>query len=593
MNLKKLARARKVASAVMIGALIAAFSYSASSLVVHHTLGFDLATASDPHFTITSGSHVYAWTACTSTPVTLVPGVTRCVKVTVKNPLSVPIKITALSMTATFTPKGSTTPTTSKCTPATTLIEPTFSYTKTSPLTVPAHTTVQVDRAIQLRYSATKTQDTCEGGTFHFRFTGSATFTDKTTTTLKATPTSATPGSTVVFTATVTGTNPTYDSKPPSGHVTFVECTSATTCTSPTPMPAGTTTPITTTPHKATFGQATYTTDLLPTGPTFVEAQFTTPTPTAFNYASSVSGIVKASIGAPCTHTLCLRFLAEPARSQTTDPIGANIDTTHTPVTPVVVEVVTSTGAVDTSFSGTVTMTKVGNPSTSILKGTTTVAFTHGLAKFSNLRINHAGSYKLKATANPTVGTTPAYSTRFNIDTELEHCTAHPCSTKGTTTAGTRQVTVTETTTSPSAGYITLGFGGAPTTFTCGAGGTIKGKYVATVDVLTTKGLSTLQTATTWTVTYTIAKTIVKTTGPTGAALWQICFASTTVFTGTGPVAHEQLTTGTGTTSYYYVGLLRTCSKTVKAPCVVSRNKTKSGREVITIKSAGDSYVRP
>jgi hypothetical protein len=587
---KRREKARKVATAVMVGALIAAFSYGVSSLVVHHNLGFDLTTASDPHFTITSGSHVYAWTACTNTPVTLVLGVTRCLKVTVKNPLSVPIKVTAMSMTATFTPKGSATPTTSKCTPGTTLIEPTFSYTKTSPLTVPAHTTVQLDRAIQWRYSATKTQTTCASGTFNFHFAGSATFTDKTTTKLKATPTSTTHGSTVVFTATVTGTNPAYDSQPPSGHVTFVECTSATKCTTPKPMPAGTTTPITTTPHKATFGQATYTTHLLPTGPTFVEAQFTTPTSAAFNYASSVSGIVKVHIGVPCTHALCLRFLKEPATTQTNANIDSGIDSTGTHV---IVEVLKTTGTVDTTFTGSVTLTLIGSPSKANLSGTTNkVTFVNGKATFTTLSITHAGSYRLVATATPSVGTTPAYSTRFNIDTRLGHCRTIPCTTTGTTTHDS--VAIVETTTTPNAGYIALGFGGAPTKFKCGASTLRQEQYVGTVDVYTSTGTSIKQKGTTWTVTYTIAKTIVKNTGPTGAAQWEICFASTTPFTGlTGPAKYEQLTTLHITAAYYYVGLLRTCSKTVKAPCVVSRNKTKSGQEVITIKSAGDSYVRP
>ena len=274
----------------------------------------------------------------------------------------------------------------------------------------------------------------------------------------------------------------------------------------------------------------------------------------------------------------CLVFVTEPARTQTTHLIGSVVDSTPQGTPPVVVEVESGTGRITTSFTGTVTLSLRGSPSTSKLSGTTTVTVHTGKALFTNLSITHAGSYKLTATAKPTSSTpAPATSTRFNIDTRLVHCSSFPCTAAGTTTHDS--VTLHETTSNDNAGFIALDFGVAPTIAGyCGAATLLKNeKFEATVDVLDSAGVSTPQHGTTWVVTYTIAKTIVKATTP-GASKWQVCFASTLPFTTrttTRPAKKVTLTTG-GTTLTYYVGLIRDCSASVAAPCVLSRNKTRA-----------------
>ena len=309
-----------------------------------------------------------------------------------------------------------------------------------------------------------------------------------------------------------------------------------------------------------------------------------------------------ASYSSVCTGgaSRCLVFTKEPARTQTNHDIGSAVDSTPQGTPPVVVEVISATGTITTSFSGTVTVSLTGSPiPPATLTGTTTVTVVNGLATFSTLTITHAGSYKLVATAKPTASTpAPATSTRFNIDTRLVHCTSTPCTATGSKTGNS----VAETTTNnkvcnatTGGCYLDLDFGIASTfKSSCGTAGVLKtGKYTATVDVLDSSGVSTLQHGTTWVVTYTIAKTIVKATTP-GASKWQTCFASTLPFTAltTKPAPTVTLKTG-GVTVPYYVGLLRDCSKSVTAPCVVSRNKTRAGQEVIVFRATGDSFVRP
>lgn len=89
-----------------------------------------------------------------------------------------------------------------------------------------------------------------------------------------------------------------------------------------------------------------------------------------------------------------------------------------------------------------------------------------------------------------------------------------------------------------------------------------------------------------FTVSLQISKSTVLASGRTGAAQWQICFASTQPFTAlTG-------TTGSATIDgvTYQTGLLPDCSKTQGAPCIQARNKTNAGDVVVTFLASGDPY---
>jgi hypothetical protein len=583
MRLKKLEKARKGVTTVVVVALAAAFAYTVSGLIVHPQPKFELTV--NKTFAITSAIYAnYTAGTCTGTTTAkLYPTTTRCLAVTVKNPLSVVIDVKSLSMTVTsFTPTPSN-HSLPACT--TTMISPPTLFT--SPFTITPHTATTIDRPIKL--STTGTQDNCENGTFRFKFTATATYTDTTTTSLApASPAPIHPGTTLTLTATVTPSNPTND---PYGPATapvkvadFYSCTTAT-CATKTLLSTKPLTQKTATTKAAT---ATFTTGALSTGTYYYEAVYPAKGTHTGTFTGSTSNVVTQEVGNTCgTTTGCLKFLTEPARTQTNHHIESGVLSTGTPI---IVGVVTATGSLVKSFSGTVTITLMGNPiPPSKLSGTTTLPFVTGEAKFSTLSITHAGSYKLVATASPSVSTSPATSTRFNIDTSVVKCSTHPCSTSGSLG---NTVTVKETTTTPTAGYISLGFYG-PSKFSCGTP-QIKGIYDATAEVLTKTGASTPQKGTTWTLTYTISKTIVKTTGPEGKSKWQICWASTTPFTAvTGPAKPEKLTTIGTTAPTYYVGILRSCSKSVKAPCVESLHSGNAGVEIITVKAAGDSYVRP
>jgi hypothetical protein len=98
-----------------------------------------------------------------------------------------------------------------------------------------------------------------------------------------------------------------------------------------------------------------------------------------------------------------LAFVVEP----TTAHAGAFI----TPAIQVAVE--DTLGAVDTTFSGGVTMTLTTNGTGATLSGTTTIVLVSGIATFSDLTINNVGTgYVLTAA---TAGLISVPSTSFDI----------------------------------------------------------------------------------------------------------------------------------------------------------------------------------
>jgi len=272
--------------------------------------------------------------------------------------------------------------------------------------------------------------------------------------------------------------------------------------------------------------------------------------------------------------------------------------------TPVEVEAVSPQGSLLTTFSGTVKLTLSEGPTGATLSGGGPVAASHGIAVFPTLRINKAGSpYQLKATSTGFTGTPPAplsqYSTTFTIYNEnLKACTTTFCTTSGNKTTAGKKLSISESTEKSGLGFLGLGFGAGPT---CKASAPttyfLPTADTAVIDVFKSTGVATPQTGVgdTWTVTYEITKAIVKANQP-GASQWQVCFASTTDFVDlTGVTAPQKTfhTTVANKKVTVFVGLLRTCSATVGAPCILTRHKDNAGNEIIVIKASGDSYVRP
>lgn len=98
-----------------------------------------------------------------------------------------------------------------------------------------------------------------------------------------------------------------------------------------------------------------------------------------------------------------LTFFVEP----TTAHAGAFI----TPAVQVAVE--DSTGAVDSTYQGGVTLALSTNPGNATLSGTTTVVFVSGVASFSDLTVNVAATGYVMSAASS--GLTTITSTTFDI----------------------------------------------------------------------------------------------------------------------------------------------------------------------------------
>jgi hypothetical protein len=90
-----------------------------------------------------------------------------------------------------------------------------------------------------------------------------------------------------------------------------------------------------------------------------------------------------------------LAFTHEP----TTAHVGAHLN-------PLKVAVLTAHGVIDTTFNGKITIALANDPTSATLQGTLTVKATHGIATFSNLRINTPGTGYTLAASTTVFGTT-------------------------------------------------------------------------------------------------------------------------------------------------------------------------------------------
>lgn len=296
----------------------------------------------------------------------------------------------------------------------------------------------------------------------------------------------------------------------------------------------------------------------------------------------------------------------EPKTTVVTSPILNGFASTGTPVEAAVY---TPAGQIATTFSGSIVVTLSRNPTGAKLSGgtTVTVAASGGIAQFSSLTVNLVGSgYRLTAaspglTATPPAGLSPI-SSLFSIYTKLAPCTPTSCTVTGSTTKkGKTRITLTETTTSApvGGGYIGVGFGGAPTLpYTTDCAGTflVTAADIASADVFFRTGKTTNQngSTTTWTIVYEITKSILKSSGQTGASQWQICYVSTTTFTtASGAQASAFPTPPSPGITTYYIGLLPTSSPGPGMPYIRTRHKDGAGDEIITIKASGDGFIRP
>jgi hypothetical protein len=174
-------------------------------------------SSSDPSFVISS---TISSSSSEQTPALLYPGLQRYIWYTISNPLQVSITVNSVGISDVVAPTG--------C-PVSNLD---FSQTTFSgSLVVPGLSTNSVSMPISL-YDTNTNQDSCEGTTFNFTYSGAAVYTDVygTASAVTALPSPSNVGQSVVYTVTVTASaNSGQDPIPssPTGSVTFMDGPSA------------------------------------------------------------------------------------------------------------------------------------------------------------------------------------------------------------------------------------------------------------------------------------------------------------------------------------------------------------------------------
>lgn len=198
---------------VLVGALLA---FNVTRDVSPKT---DLIAGTD--FTVTSA--IKASPACSGGNVTLFPGLNRCLVYTVTNPLSDPVTVDSLTLS--MDPAFSQPP---SC-PSSNLDLTNAGFSGS--VVVPANGSTTVNASIKLSNTGSN-QNACKNVTFHFLYSGHATYTHVygTSTALTSSANPSSPAQTVTFTATVSpvGTPPSG----PTGSVVFKDGSSTIACLS-------------------------------------------------------------------------------------------------------------------------------------------------------------------------------------------------------------------------------------------------------------------------------------------------------------------------------------------------------------------------
>ena len=171
-------------------------------------------------------------------------------------------------------------------------------------------------------------------------------------------------------------------------------------------------------------------------------------------------------------------------------------------------------------------------------------------------------------------------------------CTSTPCPPSAPCSASASSATTSGTVTTsaplPSGDSIVTGMESVNSSFNYNCP-----TYTAVADVF---GFAVFNAAgvpqsTLLTVRLRVHKSLVQSSGHTGASSWQICYASTTSFTTLHGTSQQNVTIG-GSPGYF-TGLLPDCSSSQGTPCVQSRNKNNAGDVIVTFLAFGDPFGHP
>jgi hypothetical protein len=268
---------------------------------------------------------------------------------------------------------------------------------------------------------------------------------------------------------------------------------------------------------------------------------------------------------APAPTATVLSFITQPVDAQVNTAMK-NADSTTTHIR--VAADVTAGGAVDTTYTGNVTLAFANNPgSASFVVGgnpapSITVAAVNGVADFSPIIVNAVGfNYTLNATAT---GLTAATGNSFNV--------------AGAATSCPSGTTCTVSTTSPSTGLtasIQAGAGAGNSIVTATFGGNVAPIHPCTGAAA---GILTFSGNRMKTITLTI---------PIKQFALVFCYGQPTPFLDI--LLHK--TTYFSQANQEYEGLLPLCFKGFTGPCVSSISLTKTTEKVVILSGTADPRV--
>jgi hypothetical protein len=303
--------------------------------------------------------------------------------------------------------------------------------------------------------------------------------------------------------------------------------------------------------------------------------------PPGNNFALDPSSALTTTVSGSCF----LSFSAEPGNAV----LSTNITSQgfHTSGTPVGVEAEDGMGHPVAGVTVTVSLLPAGGSAK--LSGTlSSVTASDGIATFgsasSPLAIDQTGYFELDASA---AGFQSIVSSGFQITNTAEVCSSNPCATSTSGKSSSASVTAIN---EASGDILSLGLGGL--SYSCD--NSLQDLYQSVsqptgTDVWQASG-NAIDTGANGQVTIRISKATVKLSPNNGAAHFQICYASTELFT---PLAGTVVlpTSVPGSPTLYY-GLLPDCGNASPAPvpCVLSRNKDNAGDVLITFDGTGDFW---
>jgi hypothetical protein len=247
----------------------------------------------------------------------LAPGVSSTLVVTVTNPYSVPITLTSLRVSVPTVPANCPASDLSLASTAFTGSPPTVTVSGLS-RTVPANGSSSVSLPILLTRNAA---NGCQNVAFPFSYSGTASYTAATTTTLASSGSPSLFGHPVTFTATVTAGPPAAN--PPAGTVTFYLCASPASLAPASPASACAT-PVALGPTVAlgASGQASLTISGLPGGSYPALARFTPAEATNYSASSSLSITQVFTFSKACITTMVPGFTVAAGQSVCVDAPG-------------------------------------------------------------------------------------------------------------------------------------------------------------------------------------------------------------------------------------------------------------------------------